>query len=351
LSTRLLYWMRPHSPLLTYWRAVDSPTTDPLLAQRALWGLHPARMAALLGLGLLGLAAAGVGLWRSIRGRGTVALAVGCLVAVGVLTAGLLWVAAADPRWEEASSDPAENRAVLDFVAAKASPADLVLLDIIPYYDMVGRTWLWLNRAPARPPFVGWLRRAQMQPADSERLESWLQPYGRVWLSLEGTAPGAAESTTEAWLDGYAYRGNDQWVGTQRVVEYIIAPQPPDAAVTPADIQFAGGPKLTGYAAQRGKAPGQVTVRLLWDAPAPENLRFSVQAVDQAGKLLEGIDRRPGGLPTKDGYEDRVGLAVGTDAYALLLRMYDSTDGKALPIAGSQGGDDYVPLPLQDGAP
>ena len=247
------------------------------------------------------------------------------------------------------TADPAENRAVLDFVAAKASPADLVLLDIIPYYDMVGRTWLWLNGAPARPPFVGWLRREQMLPAHIERLENWLQPYGRVWLSLEGTAPGAAESTTEAWLDGYAYRGNDEWVGTQRVVEYIVAPQPADAAVTPADIQFVGGPKLTGYAVQRGKAPGQAAVRLLWDAPAPESLRFSVQAVDQAGKLLEGIDRQPGALPTQDGYEDRVGLAVGTDAYALLLRVYDSADGKALPIAGSQGGEDFVSLPLQDG--
>ena len=33
LTTRLLYWMRPHSPLITYWRAIGSPTTDPLLAQ------------------------------------------------------------------------------------------------------------------------------------------------------------------------------------------------------------------------------------------------------------------------------------------------------------------------------
>ena len=93
-------------------------------------------------------------------------------------------------------------------------------------------------------------------------------------------------------------------------------------------------------------------MRLLWDAPAPENLRFSVQAVDQAGKLLEGIDRRPGALLTEDGYEDRVGLAVGTDSYTLLLRVYDSADGKVLPISGSQdGGKDYVSLPLQEHAP
>ena len=165
------------------------------------------------------------------------ALGVAGLVAAGALAVGLLWVAANDPRWEEASADPAENRAVLDFIAAKANPADLVLLDIIPYYDMIGRTWLWLNRAPARPQFVGWLRREQMQPANSERLTKWLQPYGRVWLSLEGTAPGAAESTTETWLDSYAYRGNDAWVGTQRVVEYIIAPPPADACCDPC-----GGP-------------------------------------------------------------------------------------------------------------
>ena len=200
------------------------------------------------------------------------------------------------------------------------------------------------------------LRRLAAPGADAageyRAAEKWLQPYGRAWLVLEGTAPGAAESTTETWLDGYGYRGNDEWVGTQRAVEYIVAPQVADAAVTPAHIQFAGGPTLTGYAAQRGKAPGQVAVRLLWDAPAPDSLRFSVQAVDQAGKLLEGIDRRPGALLTGGGYEDRVGLAVGTDAYALILRVYDSADGKVLPISGSQdGGKDYVSLPLQEHAP
>jgi hypothetical protein len=352
LSTRLLYWMRPHSPLLTYWRAIGSPTTDPLFGQRALWGEHPARMAGLLALGILGVAAAVVGLRRSTRGKGTVALAVGCLVAAGALTVGLLWAAANDPRWQEASADPAENRAVLDFIAAKANPADLVLLDIIPYYDMIGRTWLWLNRAPARPQLVGWLRREQMQPADSERLTEWLQPYGRVWLSLEGTAPGAAESTTETWLNGYAYRGNDEWVGTQRVVEYVIAPPPADAAVIPAAIQFAGGPTLTGYSVQRGKAPGQVAVRLLWDAPAADNLRFSVQALDQAGQLLEGIDRRPGASASEAGYEDRIGLAMAGQADQIVLRMYDSASGEPLAVIGTQDtGGDRSRVILQERAP
>jgi len=352
LTTRLLYWMRPHSPLLTYWRAIGSPTTDPLLGQRALWGEHPARMAGLLVLGILGVAAAGAGLRRAVAGRKTAALGVAGLVAAGALAFGLLATAAHDPRWQEASADPAENRAVLDFIAAKANPADLVLLDIIPYYDMIGRTWLWLNRAPARPQFVGWLRREQMEPASIERLTKWLQPYGRVWLSLEGTAPGAAESTTETWLDGYAYRGNDAWVGTQRVVEYVIAPPPADAAVIPAEVRFAGGPTLTGYSVQRGKAPGQVAVRLLWDAPAADNLRFSVQALDQAGQLLEGIDRRPGASSTEAGYEDRIGLAVAGQPAQIVLRMYDSASGEPLPVIGTQGaGDDRSRVILQERAP
>ena len=352
LTTRLLYWMRPHSPLLMYWRAIGSPTTDPLLGQRALWGEHPARMAGLLALGILGIAAAGAGLRRAVAGRKTAALGVAGLVAVGALAFGLLATAANDPRWEEASADPAENRAVLDFMAAKTNPADLVLLDIIPYYDMIGRTWVWLNRAPARPPFVGWLRREQMQPANSERLTEWLRPYGRVWLSLEGTAPGAAESTTETWLDSYAYRGNDVWVGTQRVVEYVIAPPLADAAVIPAEIQFAGGPTLTGYSVQRGKAPGQVAVRLLWDAPAAANLRFSVQALDQAGQLLEGIDRRPGASASAAGYEDRIGLAVAGQPHQIVLRMYDSASGAPLPVIGTQDtGGDRSRVILQERAP
>jgi hypothetical protein len=309
-------------------------------------------MAGLLALGILGVAAAGVGLRRAVAGRKTAALGVVGLVAVGALAFGLLATAANDPRWEEASADPAENRAVLDFIAAKANPADLVLLDIIPYYDMIGRTWLWLNRAPARPQFVGWLRREQMQPAHIERLTKWLQPYARVWLSLEGTAPGAAESTTETWLDAHAYRGNDEWVGTQRVVEYVIAPPSADAAVIPAEVQFAEGPTLTGYSVQRGKAPGQVAVRLLWDAPAADTLRFSVQALDQAGQLLEGIDRHPGASPSEAGYEDRIGLAVAGQPDQIVLRMYDSASGEPLPVIGTQGaGDDRSRVILQERAP
>ena len=350
LTTRLLYWMRPYSPLLTYWRAIGSPTTDPLLGQATLWAQHPTRMAGLLILGLFGVTVAGAGLWRAVAGRKTAALGVAGLVAAGALAFGLLATAAHDPRWQEASADPAENRDVLAFIETRATPADLVLLDMIPYYDMIGRTWLWLNRAPARPQFVGWLRREQMQPANIERLKKWLQPYGRAWLVVEGTEPGAAESTTEAWLDSYGYQGNHEWVGTQRVVEYIVAPEPADAAVTPAHIPFVGGPVLIGYSVQRGKAPGQVAVRLLWDAPAADNLRFSVQALDQAGQLLEGIDRRPGASSTEAGYEDRVGLAVAEQPHQILLRMYDSTDGQVLPISGSEAaGRDFVNLPLQDG--
>ena len=170
---------------------------------------------------------------------------------------------------------------------------------------------------------------------------------------LEGTAPGAAESTTETWLDGYGYRGNDEWVGTQRMVEYIVAPQPADAAVTPAHIQFAGGPTLTGYAVQRGKAPGQVAVRLLWDAPAPESLRFSVQAVGSSGEVA-GRDRPPPGRIAHGGRLRGSGGSGGRHGRvcADLLRVYDSADGKVLPISGSQdGGKDYVSLPLQEHAP
>ena len=126
----------------------------------------------------------------------------------------------------------------------------------------------------------------------------------------------------------------------------------PDAAVIPAEIQFAGGPTLTGYSVQRGKAPGQVAVRLLWDAPAADNLRFSVQALDQAGQLLEGIDRRPGASASAAGYEDRVGLAVAGSAHQIVLRMYDSANGEPLSVIGTRGvDDDRSRLILQERAP
>ena len=351
LKLQQLYWMWAYSPLVNNWRAMGSPTTDPILGQRLLWGQHPAGMASLLGLGLLGAAAAITGLRRSVLGRGTAALGVGGLIAAGVLATGLLLIAANDPRWEEASAEPAENRAVLDYIGAHASPTDLVLFDMIPYYDLIGRTWLWLNRAPVRPQFVGWLRRDQMQPANIARLEGWLQPHSRTWLVLEGTEPGSAESTTEAWLDRYGYRGREEWIGTQRVVEYLLASEPGDGMTVPLAAHFGDGPVFKGYSAQRGRAPGQAVVRLLWDAPGRESLRFSVQALGPDGTVLAGIDRRPGQSPAEDGFEDRIGLAVGTDDYTLLLRVYDSAGGAVLPPSGSRDlQGDHLVLPLQDGA-
>ncbi len=350
LSLSQLRWTWTHSPLASYWQAIGSPTTDPVLAQRSLWEQHPAGLVILLGLGFLGLALAIAGLRRSAAGRATAALGAAGLVVALVLGVGLPVVAGNDPRWEEASADSTENRDLMAFIGANAGASDLVLLDLIPYYDITGRTWLWMNRGPVPPQYVGWLRRDRMQPADAERLLKWLQPYGRAWLSLEGTAPGAAESTTEAWLDRYGYRGRHQWVGTQRVVEYILAPEPVDGRAVPLEVHFGDGPVLKGYSARQGRLPGQAVVRLLWDAPAAEALRFSVQALDRDGKVMAGIDRRPGELPVVDGYEDRVGLAVGMDDYTLTLRVYDTASGTVLPPSGPRDVQgDHLMLPMQDG--
>ena len=351
LSTRLLYWMRPHSPLLTYWRAIGSPTTDPLLAQRALWGLHPARMAALLGLGLLGLTAAGVGLWRSVHGRGTAALAVVCLVAVGVLAAGLLWVAAADPRWEEASADPPRRTAPCWISLRQKRPGRPGAVGHHPLLRH-GRPHLVVaqpQRRPGRPSSAGCAGRRCSPPTSSGWRAGCGPMAGSGCPGGHRTRRGRIHDRSVAgWLrlSGQRPVGRDATGG--RVCR---APQPPDTAVTTANIQFAGGPKLTGFAARARQGARSGDGAAAWDAPAPDNLRFSVQAVDQAGKCSKGSTADPGALPTKDGYEDRVGLAVGMDAYRLLLRVYDSTDGKALPIAGSPGGEDFVSLPLQDGTP
>ena len=44
LSLSQLRWTWTHSPLVSYWQAIGSPTTDPLLGQRALWGQRPTGM-------------------------------------------------------------------------------------------------------------------------------------------------------------------------------------------------------------------------------------------------------------------------------------------------------------------
>ena len=118
----------------------------------------------------------------------------------------------------------------------------------------------------------------------------------------------------------------------------------------PRRTHFGDGPVLQGYSARQGQSSGQAVVRLLWEAPGRETMRFSLQALDRDGKMLAGIDRRPGGLQVDDGYEDRVGLTVGADAYTLLLRVYDSADGVVLPPSGpSEVQGDHLVLSVQDG--
>ena len=120
VSLSQLRWTWAHSPLVSYWQAIGSPTTDPLLGQRTLWGQRPTGMISLLALGLLGFALAIIGLCRAIAGRRTAALALAGVAVVLALGVGLPVVAAHDPRWEEASADPAENRSLLTFIKANA---------------------------------------------------------------------------------------------------------------------------------------------------------------------------------------------------------------------------------------
>ena len=93
LTTRLLYWMRPHSPLLTYWRHRLADDRS-LAGAAAALGFASVPHGGLLSLALLGIVGAGIGLRRSIRGRRTVVLGLGGLLVAVALVAGLLWAAA-----------------------------------------------------------------------------------------------------------------------------------------------------------------------------------------------------------------------------------------------------------------
>lgn len=154
--------------------------------------------------------------------------------ALGCYSFALLTVraTAGDPRWTERTANPADNRAVVDFLTAAAAPGDVVLLDMTTATNGRGRQSFWINHGVSSVPTIAWVRHSPALALD-EQLGRWLQPYSRIWLVMQETVENAPDSTTEQWLDQYAYRGRQQWIGSQRLVEYLTASQlAPLAAVT-----------------------------------------------------------------------------------------------------------------------
>ncbi len=334
-----LYWHWPNSPLLFGWSAILDGRLEPLVTQSLFWHnpLALAGMAALV-LACVGLS---VGMRRPSgwgQGGALILATLGALALAAVLPL----TANGDPRWHETSSDPAENVALWSFLAEAGDEHDVVLLDLIPYFDILGRTSIWMDRAPTPPAYVGWQRQTPLTAPDQAQLAHRLLPYARVWLSLQGTPPGASDSTTEQWLDRWAYRGEERWFGTQRLVLYAV-PTPHDPAWLAGPVE-SGAVTLQQVAVRPGQARNVRLVDLRWGAAEAADLRFSLQVLDAQGQVTTQIDRLPAGVTGGDGALDRLGVTLPGDEATIILKLYDAATGQPIPWQVDGGQQDWLTL-------
>jgi hypothetical protein len=169
-----------------------------------------------------------------------------------------------------------------------------------------------------------------------------------VWLALQATGEGDAGSTTERWLDGWAFPGRRGWLGSQRYVEYLLpAPEAMTHRVE-GPIPFGEAASLAAYAVTRDAATPAYLVELAWAAPLPDDVRYSLQALDAGGRLVAQVDGAPGRLATTAGPLDRIGLAVPPGVPVIvILKLYRVADGVPLPVTPPGASDPQEFLPLQ----
>ncbi len=326
-----LIWDWQHSPLLTYWGKI-ALSPDPVWLQPFFWQQPGWQIAGWLLLGMCGAACLIIAL-RARKHR----LLLPTTLLIASLALLFVIIAKADPRWQERSAAPADNAALLEYVQTNAWPTDLVLLDLLPQNDIQGRVWWWLNEAPGKPPAVGWQRQPPSNQAAYQRLQGWLQRQDRVWLALQATNEGSADSTTELWLDHWAYRGRQQWIGSQRVVEYLLPASATAATKLTGPFVFSDTLSLQSVSQQVSHSGAFQLVTLQWATPATPTLRFSLQALDQQGQLVAQLDRAPGQVRAANSSTDLVGLVVPGSPARLILKVYRADNGVVLPVRTPAG--------------
>ncbi|MCE7987221.1 MAG: hypothetical protein DYG89_39120 [Caldilinea sp. CFX5] len=336
-----LVWSPRHAPLWTYWRAFfDSAWLDPAWWQPT-FRQQPWPFTA--GFVLVGITLVIVWVVGSRRARHQQPernwWVVGvCLALLFALLT--VYLAAADPRWQESSANPTANQAVLDYLRMSKAVGDVVVLDMTTATDQQGRQRFWMNRGAGALPYIAWARNSGVLSLD-EQLARWLIPYKRIWLVMQETVEDDPNATTERWLDQHGYRGRQLWLGSQRIVEYIAATQRPPLPSATTPSAFGDAAVLTGYTLRPGGRADYLLLDLTWQSRPAAEWRFSVQALNSSGQVVAQLDDRPARLP---GYRDQIGVTLPTDAQQVILKIYHSQSGQVAPVAGPNGPTELIPL-------
>jgi mannosyltransferase len=178
----------------------------------------------------------------------------------------------------------------------------------------------------------------------------------RAWLVLFG-APAVydPDHRAEAWLADHGYKAFYASYPGSNVTLYVLGSTAPLIEIP--DLQFTGGPRLTGYSfAPQAARPGDtVLVTLQWQATAPMSVDYTVftQLWDASGQVAAQLDSQPasGTRPTSgwkpgDVVLDRKALLLPPDLppgnYTLQVGLYDLASLQRLTVI--QDGSDHVLL-------
>jgi 4-amino-4-deoxy-L-arabinose transferase-like glycosyltransferase len=245
---------------------------------------------------------------------------------------------------------------MIALIGQRAQPGDVLLLDgpeqaiLFHIYHPAGLDYSFVS-----PDTV------DTDAATARDLPGLVAGHSRAWLVLFG-APATYDPAhrAEAWLAGNGYKAFYQSYQGSYVTLYVLgSAQPP---LQPVDLQFTGGPHLTGfaYASPVLHAGDTLLVTLQWRATAPMTIDYTVftHLWDATGQLVAQLDSQPasGTRPTSSWAPgevviDRRALLVPADVppgdYSLQIGVYDLATSQRLSVTqpgGPQDGFDHVNL-------
>lgn len=180
-----------------------------------------------------------------------------------------------------------------------------------------------------------------------ERLETLVKQHGRLFVLFGDTHASDPTGFVEEWLNRYAYRADDRWVGDLRLVIYGTGAWPPAQEPNRVwEVLLGEEIELVGSEldVERRVSGDIVPLSLFWRAqrPVEGDLKVFVHMLDVQGRLVAQRDSEPlGGLrPTStwsagERLVDRYGIllpdGLPSGEYQLVVGMYDPTTGDRLP--------------------
>ncbi len=233
-------------------------------------------------------------------------------------------------------------------IAREALPGDILLLNgpqqatLFEIYQPAGVDYAFISPG------------SLLSQAAAERdLPALVAGHSRAWLATHGALETYdPDQQAEAWLARHGYQALSRDYLGATVKLYVLESGPAAPDLQPIEAQFAGGPRLTGFAIEPPTVQpgGTVLVIARWLAVDPMAADYTVfvHLWDAAGQPAAQLDSQPqsGTRPTSgwqpgDIVLDRYALLVPPDLppgdYTLNLGMYDLATLTRLAVSGAPG--------------